>query len=51
MVIGNTNSIRDSTVPCRGNSNSDSNDSLKVNFKVYSNSNSNSKLVIQIISV
>ena len=51
MLIGNTNSIRDSTVPCICNSDSDSNRQPESQFYSNSNSNSTGKLVIQIISV
>ena len=51
MLIGNTNSIRDSTVPCTCNSDSDSNRQPESQFYRNSNSNSTGKLVIQIISV
>ena len=49
MLIGNTNSIRDSTVPCTCNSDSDSNRQPESQFYSNGNSNSTSKLVIQII--
>ena len=51
MLIGNTNSVRDSTVPCTCNSDSGSNRQPESQFYSNSNSNSTGKLVIQIISV